>query len=117
MVSATFSKSVAISISSVSSSCRRLRPADFPRAAGCWTEKSPPDGDHVYAVSKRLGEEMLAEFDDCIPSCIVRLAAVFSDWCEYAPLYIFIETWLLGFVEREDPRGTRQVSDSVPSRS
>ena len=24
----------------------------------------------------------------------MRLAAVFSDWCEYAPLYIFLSTWL-----------------------
>ena len=68
----------------------------FPEHGMVLNEKSPPDGDHAYAVSKRLGEEMLAEFDDCIPSCIVRLAAIFSDWCEYAPLYIFIETWLSG---------------------
>ena len=36
---------------------------------------------------------MLAKYDD-IPSCIIRLAALFSDWCEYAPLYMFLETWL-----------------------
>ncbi len=24
----------------------------------------------------------------------MRLAALFSDWCEYAPLYFFLETWL-----------------------
>ena len=66
----------------------------FPERGGVLTEQSPPDGEHPYAVTKRLGEEMLAEFDDCVPSCIVRFAAVFSDWCEYAPLYIFIETWL-----------------------
>jgi hypothetical protein len=24
----------------------------------------------------------------------MRLAAMFSDWCEYPPLYIFLETWL-----------------------
>ena len=66
----------------------------FPEKGRVLNEQSPPDGDHTYAVTKRLGEEMLAEFDDCVPSCIVRFAAVFSDWCEYAPLYIFIETWL-----------------------
>jgi nucleoside-diphosphate-sugar epimerase len=65
----------------------------FPDSGEVLTEESPPDGEHVYAVTKRLGEEMLAEFDD-IPSCIIRLAALFSDWCEYAPLYMFLETWL-----------------------
>jgi len=65
----------------------------FPKTGDVLTEDSLPDGEHVYAVTKRLGEEMLAEYDD-IPSTIVRLAALFSDWCEYAPLYIFLETWL-----------------------
>jgi nucleoside-diphosphate-sugar epimerase len=65
----------------------------FPPHGKVLTESSPPDGDHVYAVTKRIGEEMLAEFDE-VPSCIIRLAALFSDWCEYAPLYIFLETWL-----------------------
>jgi len=65
----------------------------FPDHGDFLTEKNPPDGDHIYAVTKRIGEEMLAEYDD-IPSCIIRLAALFSDWCEYAPLYIFLETWL-----------------------
>ncbi|MCG6948594.1 MAG: NAD(P)-dependent oxidoreductase [Acidobacteria bacterium] len=67
--------------------------SSFPEKGEFLTEDSPPDGDHVYAVTKRMGEEMLAEFDD-VPSCIIRLAALFSDWCEYAPLYIFLETWL-----------------------
>jgi len=68
----------------------------FPPSGSVLTEKSPPDGDHVYAESKRLGEEMLAEFDADVPSAIIRFAAVYSDWCEYAPLYVFIETWLSG---------------------
>jgi nucleoside-diphosphate-sugar epimerase len=65
----------------------------FPKAGEKLTEDSPPDGEHIYAVTKRLGEEMLAEYDD-LPSCIVRFAAMFSDWCEYAPMYIFMQTWL-----------------------
>ncbi len=65
----------------------------FPEAGEVLTEDSPPEGEHVYAVTKRIGEEMLAEYDD-IPTCIIRLAALFSDWCEYAPLYMFLETWL-----------------------
>ena len=66
----------------------------FPEAGQVLSEDSPPDGDHVYAVTKRMGEEMLAEYDGRIKSCIVRFAAMFSDWCEYAPLYFFLDTWL-----------------------
>ncbi len=65
----------------------------FPPRGQALTETSPPDGEHIYAVTKRAGEEMLAEFDD-VPSCIVRFAAMFSDWCEYPPLYFFLQTWL-----------------------
>jgi nucleoside-diphosphate-sugar epimerase len=69
---------------------------DFPPPGSALNEKSDPDGDHAYAITKRRGEEMLAEYDDSIPSCIVRFAALFSDWCEYAPLYVFLDTWLSG---------------------
>jgi nucleoside-diphosphate-sugar epimerase len=65
----------------------------FPPPGETLTEQSPADGDHVYAVTKRIGEDMLYEFRD-VPSCIVRFAALFSDWCEYPPLYFFLETWL-----------------------
>jgi hypothetical protein len=37
---------------------------------------------------------MLAEYADEVPSTIVRFAALFSDWCEYPPLYMFLRTWL-----------------------
>jgi nucleoside-diphosphate-sugar epimerase len=68
----------------------------FPPVGSVLDEDSPPDGEHVYARSKRLGEEMLAEFEPEIPSAIIRFAAVYSDWCEYAPLHNFMETWLSG---------------------
>jgi nucleoside-diphosphate-sugar epimerase len=71
-----------------------LAACQFPKPGKVLTERNPPDGDHIYAITKRIGEEMLAEYDDDVPSCIMRLAALFSDWCEYAPLYIFLETWL-----------------------
>jgi len=67
---------------------------DYPAPGEAITEKTPPDGPHVYAASKRAGEEMLHEFADRVPSCIVRFAAMFSDWCEYPPLYFFMDTWL-----------------------
>lgn len=67
---------------------------DYPRPGTALDEDSPPDGNHVYARSKAVGEAMLAEYDDTIPSCIARFAALFSDWCEYPPLYFFFEEWL-----------------------
>ncbi len=66
----------------------------FPPPGGAITEVSPPDGDHLYAHTKRIGEAMLDEYRDAFPSVIVRFAAMFSDWCEYAPLYHFLATWL-----------------------
>jgi nucleoside-diphosphate-sugar epimerase len=65
----------------------------FPEIGKALTEDSPPDGEHIYAITKRLGEEMLAEHNG-IPTCITRFAALFSDWCEYPPLYFFLDTWL-----------------------
>ncbi|MEW6757105.1 MAG: NAD(P)-dependent oxidoreductase [Acidobacteriota bacterium] len=66
----------------------------LPPPGGVLNEESPPDGEHVYAITKRIGEEMLREYVDTIPSCIVRFGAMFSDWCEYPPLFKFLETWL-----------------------
>jgi len=66
----------------------------FPVPGQALTETSPPDGDHVYAKTKAIGEEMLVEYSDAFPSVIVRFAALFSDWCEYPPLYMFLRTWL-----------------------
>ena len=66
----------------------------FPRVGEAITEASPPHGETPYAESKRLGEAMLAEYRGTYRSCIVRFGAVFSDWCEYEPLFRFLETWL-----------------------
>ncbi|MCB9378986.1 MAG: NAD(P)-dependent oxidoreductase [Holophagales bacterium] len=69
---------------------------EFPCAGKALDESSPPDGSHRYAVSKRAGEEMVRAAEADFPTAIVRFAALFSDWCEYAPLYHFLETWLSG---------------------
>jgi nucleoside-diphosphate-sugar epimerase len=85
--------------------CRTLRPRRFffssslaacrlPAPGATLTETSPPDGEHVYARSKAAGERMLAEYAADVPSNTLRFAALFTDWCEYAPLYVFLETWL-----------------------
>jgi nucleoside-diphosphate-sugar epimerase len=74
--------------SSSTAACR------FPAVGEALTEGHPPDGDHIYARTKAAGERMLAEYRDHFPSTIVRFAALFSDWCEYPPLFMFLETWL-----------------------
>jgi nucleoside-diphosphate-sugar epimerase len=66
----------------------------FPKKNEYVDELSAADGDHYYARSKCLGEEMVKEYSKKINSCIVRFGAVYSDWCEYPPLYIFLNTWL-----------------------
>jgi nucleoside-diphosphate-sugar epimerase len=66
----------------------------FPRPGEALTENSPPDGEHIYARTKRIGEGMLAEYAGDFHSVIVRYAALFSDWCEYPPLFMFINTWV-----------------------
>ena len=74
--------------SSSTAACR------FPVVGEALTEGHPPDGDHIYARTKAAGERMLAGYRDHFPSTIVRFAALFSDWCEYPPLFMFLETWL-----------------------
>jgi nucleoside-diphosphate-sugar epimerase len=66
----------------------------FPQPGLALTETSLPNGDHVYARTKAIGERLLAEYREHFPSTIIRFAALFSDWCEYAPLFTFLETWL-----------------------
>jgi nucleoside-diphosphate-sugar epimerase len=58
------------------------------------TEKSPANAKFTYAESKRIGEELLREYSEYFPCTAVRMAAAFSDWCEYGPLYVFLQTWL-----------------------
>ncbi len=66
----------------------------FPPPGRAVNEESAPDGDHAYARSKRFGEAMVREYGHRFPSTVVRLGALFSDWCEYPPLFMFLSTWL-----------------------
>jgi len=72
-----------------------LAACDFPRTGEVLDEDSPPNGRHIYAESKRAGEAMMRA-ETRFPTAIVRFAALYSDWCEYAPLYHFLRTWLAG---------------------
>ncbi len=66
----------------------------FPGPNETLNEKSPLNATYPYARSKKIGEDIVEEFSKTIPCSVVRFAAVFSDWCEYGPLYIFLKTWL-----------------------
>ena len=68
--------------------------SEFPPEGQTLDEKSPLDADYHYAITKRKGEELVKAFSTWFPCSIVRLAAVFSDYCEYGPLYMFLSTWL-----------------------
>lgn len=65
----------------------------FPPAGQTVSERTPPDGLEPYSCSKRVGEELLAAYRQRLPANIVRLAAVFTDWCEYEPLTNFLHVW------------------------
>jgi len=69
---------------------------NFPLPGRSIDEKTPVEANYHYAVSKRKGEEMVREFSRWFPCSIVRFAAVFTDWCEYGVLYMFLSTWLSG---------------------
>jgi len=71
-----------------------LAACEFPEGDAVLTEDSPCDAAFAYARSKRRGEELVQEYADRFPVAIVRMAAMFSDWCEYPPLYVFLKTWL-----------------------
>lgn len=57
------------------------------------TEATPLVDTFPYARSKKRGEELIRAYQDRVPACIIRPAAIFSDWCEYEPLDVFLRTW------------------------
>ncbi|NQV50683.1 MAG: NAD(P)-dependent oxidoreductase [Candidatus Marinimicrobia bacterium] len=67
--------------------------SEFPQPGERLNENSPLDADFPYAVTKIAGEAMAKKWSEIYPCTVVRFAAVFSDWCEYGPLYKFLNTW------------------------
>ncbi|MCF8261142.1 MAG: NAD(P)-dependent oxidoreductase [Melioribacteraceae bacterium] len=67
---------------------------EFPLKGEKINEKTPPDANFEYAVTKKAGEELSKEYSKYFKTSILRFAAAFSDWGEYGPLYIFLKTWL-----------------------
>ncbi len=68
--------------------------SEFPVKGEVLTEKSPLNAQYDYARSKKKGEKMVKDFSRFFPCSIIRFAAVFTDCCEYGPLYVFLSTWL-----------------------
>ncbi|MEI6683876.1 MAG: NADH-dependent [FeFe] hydrogenase, group A6 [Bacteroidota bacterium] len=71
-----------------------LAGCEFPPPGATICETTPLDADYAYAKTKKAGELMFLELSKDIPATVIRFAAVFSDWCEYPPLYKFLGTWL-----------------------
>lgn len=67
---------------------------NFPNKGEFVTEKSALDANYHYARSKKIGEKLLMQYSEYFPCTVIRFAAVFSDWCEFAPLYKFLQRWL-----------------------
>ncbi len=71
-----------------------LTVTEFGKEGSLLNEKSPPNANFPYAWSKREGEKLVKKHSKKFPCTIIRLAAIFSDWCEYGPLYVLLSTWL-----------------------
>jgi len=67
--------------------------SEFPQQGERLNEQSSLDADFPYAVTKIAGEAMAKEWSESYSCTVVRFAAVYSDWCEYGPLYKFLDTW------------------------
>lgn len=67
---------------------------DFTGSDAIINEQSPPDAGYPYARSKREAEKLVAAFSGKFPCTIARLAAIYSDWCEYGPLYSLLKAWM-----------------------
>ncbi len=59
-----------------------------------YNELSTPNATFPYAWSKREGEKIIKKHSSYFPCTVLRLAAIFSDWCEHRPLYSMLCTWL-----------------------
>ena len=65
----------------------------FPPAGDSITEDNTTTANFPYAKSKRDAENLMSMYTDYFSCSILRLAAIYSDWCEYPPVYAFIVNW------------------------
>ncbi len=68
--------------------------SNFPVKGDLVYEQSELDATFPYAITKQIGEKLVKEASVSYPCTVIRLAAVYSDWCEYEPLYNFFKIWL-----------------------
>jgi len=71
-----------------------LAACKIPPPGRALTEESPADAEFPYARSKAKEERIITQYSTTLPASIVRLAAVYSDWCEYPLLYMLLNSWL-----------------------
>ncbi len=64
-----------------------------PPVGGALTEESSPWTATAYTRSKTIGESLLAQHSDRVPTLALRICGVFSDWCELPPLYSLMRMW------------------------
>lgn len=73
-----------------------LAACKFPPEGEALTEASPADADFPYARSKSKSEEIIKNYRQTLPCTVIRLPAVYSDWCENPPLNMILKKWLTG---------------------
>jgi hypothetical protein len=66
---------------------------DPPLPGEVLNEKTPAGNLIPYSRSKAEGEALLKKNSPCLPSIVLRIGGVFSDWCELPPLYSLIKQW------------------------
>ena len=64
-----------------------------PAPGQALTEASQPIASLAYPRAKSLGEKMLAQYTAAMPTVALRIAGVFSDWCELPPLFSLMRLW------------------------
>ena len=57
------------------------------------TERSPVSDYIPYAKSKAVGEALIRDSSKHLPATVLRIAGVFSDWCELPPLDSLMRMW------------------------
>jgi len=65
-----------------------------PSPPGTMLDERSPTADVIpYGTSKAMSEKTIAEASDRLPSIVLRIGGVFSDWCELPPLCSLIKLW------------------------
>ena len=65
----------------------------FPRRGEIITEDTDTCASFPYAKSKCQAENYIKSYTKYFSCSILRLSAIYSDWCEYPPVYSFLNSW------------------------